>query len=138
MILVNALPEEAIVSPTPTVVLSLPITSDFGTRLAQHRKAHGLTQQALAARAGLSLIQIHRYEAAGAQPTLEALKSLALALQVSTDELVFGPDARGPDEDLRLQFEAVSQFGPEDKQAAKAVLDALILKHQARRWTGTG
>lgn len=84
------------------------------------------------------MIQIHRYEAVGAQPTLEALKSLALALQVSTDELVFGPDARGPDEDLRLQFEAVSQFGPEEKQAAKAVLDALILKHQARRWTGTG
>jgi hypothetical protein len=26
-----------------TVVLSLPITSDFGTRLAQHRKAHGLS-----------------------------------------------------------------------------------------------
>jgi len=32
----------------------------------------------------------------------------------------------------------VSQFGRDEKKAAKDVLDALILKHQARRWTGTG
>ena len=38
-----------------------------------------------------------------------------------------------PDEDLRLQFEAASRFVKEEKKDAKALLDALILKHQARR-----
>jgi hypothetical protein len=51
---------------------------------------------------------------------------------------VFDVDERGPDEELKLQFEAVSQFGRDEKKAAKDLLDALILKHQARRWTGTG
>ena len=39
-----------------------------------------------------------------------------------------------PDEDLRLQFEAVSQFDASEKKIVKALLDSLILKHQARRW----
>jgi hypothetical protein len=58
-------------------------------------------------------------------------------LGITAAELVFGPEGRGPDQDLKLQFEAVSQFSREDKKAAKALLDALILKHQAKRWTGT-
>ena len=41
------------------------------------------------------------------------------------------------DQVLKLHFEAVSQFRGEDKKAAKALLDALILKYQAKRWTGT-
>jgi hypothetical protein len=69
---------------------------------------------------------------------MSALKGLALALGVTIDELVFEENERGPDEDLRLQFDAISQFGAEEKKAAKDLLDALILKHQARRWTGTG
>jgi hypothetical protein len=47
-------------------------------------------------------------------------------------------DTRGPDAELRRQFEAVSQFSREDRKAAKALLDALILAHQAKRWTGRG
>ncbi|WP_197046836.1 hypothetical protein [Paucibacter sp. KBW04] len=45
---------------------------------------------------------------------------------------------RGPDEDLRLQFEAMSQFTPEEKQVARAVLEGLLLKHAARQWGGPG
>jgi len=44
------------------------------------------------------------------------------------------PGPRGPDDDLRLQFEAVSQFDASEKKILKALLDSLILKHQARRW----
>lgn len=39
-----------------------------------------------------------------------------------------------PDEEFRLQFEAFTAFDKDEKKAAKALLDALILKHQARRW----
>ena len=54
----------------------------------------------------MSLIQIRRYEAGAAQPTMELIKKLAIALTVSSDALVFGKDERGPDGALRLQFEA--------------------------------
>jgi len=69
---------------------------------------------------------------------MSALKRLALALGVTLDELVFDEGERGPDDELRLQFEAVRQFAPDEKQIVKALLNSLILKHQARRWTGTG
>jgi len=73
-------------------------------------------------------------EAGNAQPTLEGIRKLAKALRVSADALVFETTDRGPDEEFRLQFEALTQFNAEDKRAAKAVLHALILKHQARKW----
>jgi hypothetical protein len=37
---------------------------------------------------------------------------------------------RGPGEDLRLQFEALSAMSAEEKQVAKALLEAMIVKHQ--------
>jgi hypothetical protein len=35
-----------------------------------------------------------------------------------------------------LQFEAMSQLSPEEKEVARAVLEGLLLKHAARRWGG--
>lgn len=58
-----------------------------------------------------------------------------MALSVSADLLVFGKDERGPDEDLKLEFEALRQFDPEEKAIAKKVLHGLIIQHQAKRWT---
>lgn len=40
-----------------------------------------------------------------------------------------------PDEKLRLQFEAVSRLDPREQEIAMEVLDGLLLKHDARRWT---
>lgn len=108
---------------------------NFPTRLIQVRKAANLTQQALAEAAALHVNQIRRYEAGSAQPTLEALIRLAQALHVSLDELVFEGRERGPGDDLRLQFEAVSQFSEEEKQVVRELLEGLILKHEARRWS---
>jgi len=75
----------------------------------------------------------NRYEAGESQPTLEVVRNLAIALGVSADMLIFEQDERGPDEDLKLQFEAVSQFDEADKQLAQGVLEGLILKHQAKQ-----
>ena len=47
--------------------------------------------------------------------------------------MLFDSDERGPDEELRYQFEAIRQFDPPDRKVAKDVLDGLILKHQAKR-----
>ena len=49
---------------------------------------------------------------------------------------IIGEDSeRGPDEDLRLQFEAMGQLSPEEKGVARAVLEGLLLKHAAQRFT---
>jgi hypothetical protein len=56
-----------------------------------------------------------RYEAGASQPTLDVIRKLSQALRVSADERLFGKAQRGPDEDLRLQFEAISRFNDDKK-----------------------
>jgi hypothetical protein len=53
---------------------------------------------------------------------------------VSADALVFELDERNPVDDLRLQFEAVSQLPPDEQSVVKEVLESLIIKYQTRRW----
>ena len=120
------------------VLLAWVLPVDFPSRLIQLRKAQGYTQQVLADAVGLHVNQIKKYEAGSAQPTLPALVKLAQCLHVSLDTLVFADGERGPDEELRLQFEAITRFTPEEKKIAKAVLESLILKHDANRFSATG
>ena len=82
----------------------------FPERLTELRKQKGLSQKALAERIGLSKIQAHRYESGASQPTLEVIRKLAVALGVSADDLLFDREERGPDEELKLQFETISRF----------------------------
>jgi len=109
-------------------------SSDFNNRLAAFRKERGLTQQALAGRVECHVQQLKRYEAGSSQPTLDVIRKLATALSVTSDQLLFGKDERGPDDDLRLQFEAVSRFDEEEKRVVRSLLEGMILKHEARRW----
>ena len=110
---------------------------DFPQRLAGLRKQHSLTQQQLAGRIGMHVVQLRRYEAGTSQPTLDVIRKLSTALQVSADMLLFGKDQRGPDDDLRLQFEAMSRFDAEEKNVVRSLLEGMILKHEARRWSGS-
>jgi transcriptional regulator with XRE-family HTH domain len=108
----------------------------FPERLAALRKQRGLSQRALAEAVGVHLTQVQRYEGGAGQPTLNVIRRLARALSVSADVLVFDPQERGPqDDDLKLIFEAVEQFTPDEKATAKTVLQGLVLQHQARRWS---
>jgi len=107
---------------------------DFPQRLAALRKERALTQQALAEHVGVHVSQIRRYEAGESTPTLDVLRKLAIALSVSADTLVFDKDERGPDDDLRLQFEATQRLTDEEKQTVKRVLEGLLLAHEAKRW----
>ena len=98
------------------------------------RKDKGLTQQQMDDTLGIHVNSLKKYEAGQAQPSLDALKKIALALHVSTDFLLFEEHERGPDDSLALQFEALQQFSPEDKEVAKSVLEGLILKHDSNRF----
>ena len=104
-------------------------------RLCTLRKERSLAQQALAELVGLGITQMKRYEAGASQPTLEVIRKLSQALRVSADELLFGKAQRGPDEDLRLQFEAISRFNDDEKNVVRSVLGGLLLTHEVRRWS---
>ncbi len=106
---------------------------EFRERLAALRRERDLTQQVLADKAGVHVAQIRRYEAGQTQPALDVIRKLAIALQVSADMLVFDIDERGPDDDLRLQFEALQRLTTEEKKVAKIVLEGLLLTHDAKR-----
>lgn len=109
------------------------IAMNFPKRLVTTRKAQGFTQQSLADAVSMHVNQIKKYEAGTAQPTLTAMIKLAQTFHISLDELVFEEGERGPDEDLRLQFEAISRMTPEEKKIIKALLDGMIIKHQTQQ-----
>ena len=71
-------------------------------------------------------------------PSLDALKKLAVALRVSADYLLFDEDERGPSDDLKLQFEAVSQLDDDDKEVVRNVLEGLLLKTRRRSSPSSG
>ena len=102
-------------------------------RLITLRKAQGLSQQKMAAAIGIHVNSLKKYESGQTQPSLEGLKKIALSLHVSTDFLLFDEHERGPSDEFKRQFEALSQFDDEDTKVAKALLDSLILKHNAKQ-----
>ena len=113
------------------------IDMNFAHHLATARKNAGLTQQALADRANIHVTQIRRYEAGTSTPTLDALRNIAIGLAVTTDSLLFDPDQRGPSNDLALAFEATQHLDPHEQQLVKELIEAVLLKHDAKRWTTT-
>ncbi len=110
------------------LMMSLPI------RLITLRKDKGLTQQGMADAIGIHVNSLKKYEAGQAQPSLEVLKKIALALHVSTDFLLFDTHERVPMDELALQFEAISQMQDDEQRVIREVLDSLIIKYQTRRW----
>ncbi len=110
------------------------ISMSIARRLATLRKQKGLTQQALADALGLHISP--RSSVAGtSQPSLEALKKLAKIFRVTTDSLIFEPEELEPDEDLRLQFKAVSNMPAKEQQIVKQLLEGMIIKYEAERWS---
>ncbi len=110
----------------------------FPERLVALRKERRLTQQALADLAALNVVQIRRWETGASQPSLEALVKLTRGLRTTADDLLFGEGDREPDAELRLQFEAVTRLDPEEKSALRSVVEGMLLKHEAKRWSASG
>lgn len=130
-------PVRTIQDPLPPPFLNLYAMS-FAQRIIALRRERGLTQQGFADATGIHVQQIKRYEADTSQPSADALKKIAKCFGVTTDWLLFDEAERGPDDDLRLQFEAMRQLTNEEKAVAREVLEGLILKHAARQWSGAG
>jgi len=105
----------------------------LSARLITLRKQLGLSQQAMADAVGVHSNSWKKYESGQAQPSLDVLKKIATTLHVSTDSLLFDEQERGPNDEFRLRFEALTAFSPEEKLVVREILDSLILKHQAKQ-----
>ena len=44
-------------------------------------------------------------------------------------------DKRGPDQELRFYFETISKLAHEEKNIIKELIEDMLLKHDAIRWT---
>lgn len=111
------------------------LSMTFPARLIQSRKSQGLTQQGLADAAQLHVNQVKRYEAGSAKPTLEGLTKLARTLHTSLDELVFDENERAPSNKMQLLFEAVERLSDDEQNIIRELLEGMIVKYEARRWT---
>ena len=93
----------------------------LSTRLIALRKERKLSQQAMAEAINIHVNSLKKYESEQTYPSLEVLKKIALALNVSTDFLLFEEHERDPSEEFVLQLEAVSQLPPREQQIIKDV-----------------
>jgi transcriptional regulator with XRE-family HTH domain len=118
--------------------LKLWMSMDFPERLAALRHDRNMTQLALADAIGIHPSQLRRYEAGTSQPTLDVIRKLSVTLGVSADTLLFDREERGPDDELRLQFEAAQKLEPYEKDVVKTVLEGILLKHEAKRLSELG
>jgi transcriptional regulator with XRE-family HTH domain len=109
----------------------------FADRLAKIRKERKLGFNELAKMIDIHSTQLRRYEKGESQPTLDVLRKLAIALNVPGDMLLFDEDERQPPTDFLMQFEALAQLTPEDKKAVRAMIDGMLIRHQAKRLMDT-
>jgi|GEM_PF-334400 Predicted transcriptional regulators len=107
----------------------------FSAKVIALRKERGLTQQGLADLTGIHIQQIKRYEAGTSEPSAEALRKIATSLHVTTDSLLFEDGERGPDDRLKLQFEALSHLDEKEREAVETVIASVLHMHDAKRWT---
>jgi transcriptional regulator with XRE-family HTH domain len=94
------------------------------------------SQKVRGTKTGVLTTQVRRYESGEAQPSLDILKRIAITFNVSADWLIFEDGEREPQDELKLKFEAIKQMDEEELKSVTSILDALILKHQARRVLG--
>jgi len=108
----------------------------FGKRLTEMRKRRGLTQQQLCELVNVHISQLRNYENDRSQPTLEVIRKMALALDVTADELVFDPTERMPivtDKELVKQWEQIEDLPEEDRKTLKVIVEGLLLRRQISR-----
>lgn len=109
------------------------LSMSFSLRLSKIRKDKKMTQQVMADTIGIHVSQIKRYESGDTQPSLDVLRKIAIALNISADLLLFDEGERDLPNNLQLKFEAVSQMSEEDQKAIQSLIDGMILKHTANQ-----
>jgi len=104
----------------------------FPERLTKIRTEKNLSVPDLARLTSIHAVQLRRYEKGESQPTLDVLRKLATVLNVPGDMLLFDDEERRAPENFLLQFNALTQLSFEDQKSLRAIIDGLLMRHQAK------
>lgn len=108
---------------------------ELGGRIAQARKAKGMTQQQLADQLGVSQQTLAHYEVGRVGVGAAMLPTLSDVLDLSLDELLVGaptarsPGKRGPASRLQQQIDAITQLPKSEQKFVSKMLDAMLAQH---------
>lgn len=105
----------------------------LGEKIRQIRSEKGLSQAALEKISGVNSKLLSKYENERIVPTADTLKKIAVALEISTDYLIFENAPKSglsklTDLDLFEKFLQVEQMTPENRNMIKNLIDAVIIK----------
>lgn len=103
----------------------------LGRRIAERRKALGLTQVQLAETLGVAQQTMAHYEGGVSRIPVETLAQAAAALGVSVEEMIGTPTSRsaskrGPAPKLQQQLERVHALPKAKQRLVSEVLDSLL------------
>jgi transcriptional regulator with XRE-family HTH domain len=109
------------------------MANKFGDNLKRIRTDKNISQQELADIIGVHYTHVSRYERNLAQPSIEVVKKIAEALDVSIDTLIYGQqDEKAKnnlkDADLLNLFTKVQLLDKQDLNAVKSMLKAYVFQ----------
>ena len=111
------------------------LATRLAERVQQLRQNLGMTQAALAARAGVTVETVARLErvvrgrsSANSNPSLETLSRLAIALEIELHDLL-APEPTAPRKDHQLSY-LLEGASPATKQRILRVAEALLREDQ--------
>lgn len=107
----------------------------LGRRIAEHRKALGLTQTDLAQELGVAQQTMAHYEGGTARIAAAMLPTVARVLGVAIEELIGMParrgvGKRGPQPKIALQLQQIEALPKAKQRAIAQVLDSVLAAHQ--------
>ena len=101
----------------------------LGSRMAELRKAAGITQVQMAALLGVSQQTVNSWEVGRRRVPVSALPSIARTLAVSIEELIGEeprPGKRGPTPKLQQQLERIGQLPKQQQRVLMQMIDGVL------------
>lgn len=114
---------------------------ELGEKIKTLRKRQGLSQEELSERVEINATHLSRLETGKYQPSIDVLKRLADALEVSADYLL-SPEDEEPAEvhianrPLAERIRLIDSLDEADQQALVQVIDSMLTKHRMRELLG--
>jgi transcriptional regulator with XRE-family HTH domain len=110
-----------------------PSKEAFGKRLARIRKEKGFTQVELAEKLGSIQTIISDYERGKSRPHADMITSIAIALDISADELLGLPSSHAaktplPNRRILRRVQLIERLPKRDQDALMRTIDAFLLK----------
>jgi transcriptional regulator with XRE-family HTH domain len=112
--------------------------NDFAENLKKCRTQKGISQEELSKKISIHPVQFSRYERGQSVPSIEVVQKIAVALEVSIDQLVYGDQDNKAeqsisDRELLSMFKKVQLLSDRQKETVKDFLSSYILKNDLKQ-----